>query len=160
YSFTNYFHCRHCGSSGPWDVVDLLKVAGLALRSLVDKNYDGFYHSRCALFDGTFIQTPAMGEDYLLNLVQKDPRNAFLHTRLGNLLRGCNQESKAAEWYQKALSLDPGDIEARYHLFSFAVEADDIPSVLVHAPLLVRYLLEGRTTGNEELTEGLALSVV
>src|SRR6266571_3213178 len=51
YSFTNYFHCRHCGSSGPWDVVDLLKVAGLALRSLVDKNYDGFYHSRCALFD-------------------------------------------------------------------------------------------------------------
>lgn len=40
------------------------------------------------LFDGTIVQTPAMGEAHLLRLIARDPENAFMHTRLGNLFRG------------------------------------------------------------------------
>lgn len=109
---------------------------------------------------GTLDQTPALGEEHLLKLIEKAPRNAFLCTRLGNLFRACGQQPKAVEWYEKALALDAGDVEARYHLFCFAVNAGDVPALLVHAPLLVRSLLEGRTTNKEDLTEGLALSVV
>jgi hypothetical protein len=106
------------------------------------------------------IQTPATGEEHLLKLIRKDPRNAFLCTRLGNLFRSCGEQARASEWYEKALNLDPGDVEARYHLFSFAVNAEDVSAALIQGPPLVRYLLEGRKTAKDDLTEGIALSVV
>ena len=159
FSFTNYFRCRECQSTGPWDVADYLKLIGLTLRKTVQPSYQGVFVGRIALFDGTFTQTPAEGEEYLLRLIAKDPRNAFLCTRLGNLLRGCGEQSRAAEWYEKAVTLDPGDIEARYHLYDFAVDGPDLPAALLHGPLLARHLLAGRTTNKEELTHGIALSL-
>lgn len=158
-SFTNYFRCQKCNHAGPWDVADYLKLIGLTLRKKVQSSYEGVYFGRTALFDGTFTQTPADGEDHLLGLIAKDPRNAFLCTRLGNLLRGCGQRSRAAEWYEKALALDPGDIEARHHLCDFAWDDLDWPGVLRQAPLLARHLLAGRKTKIDELTHGIALSL-
>lgn len=160
FAFTNYFHCLDCGSAGPWEIAGHIKLLGLALRARVDSGYSGLFAGRCALFDGTFIQTPAMGENYLRALIEKDPHNAFLCTRLGNLLRGCGQRDRADEWYAKAISLDAGDVEARYHLYSFAGEDLDIAAAIRHAQLLVHYLLEGRKTNKDELTEGIALSVM
>ena len=160
YTFTNYFRCQNCRSGGPWEIEDLWKLAVLKMRAAVDRKFDGFFLGHTHLFDGTCLQTPAMGEDYLLKLIQAEPRNAFLHTRLGNLLRGCGQADRCAEWYHKAVTLDPGDVEARYHLLSFAADAEDTPSEILHAPLLVRALLEGRTTNVPELTKGLAHCVV
>ena len=116
YSFTKYFRCRECDSPGPWELVDQLRLLGIALNLAMRRESPKFLPGRLALFDGTFIQTPAIGEDLLLKLIHQDPGNAFLCTRLGNLLRGAGQESRASEWYEKALRLDPGDIEARYHL--------------------------------------------
>jgi hypothetical protein len=159
YAFTNYFRCVDCGSAGPWEIKDHAKLLGLALRARVDSGYAGLYAGRCVLFDGTFIQSPAMGEDHLRALIDKDPRNAFLCTRLGNLLRGCGERDRAVGWYEKALASDAGDVEARYHLYDFAVKDLDVPATIHHAPLLVRSLLEGRETSNEELTEGIARSV-
>ncbi len=159
YTFSNYFRCRDCGSPGPWEVADFLKLLGLALRARVDRKFEGLYSGRCALFDGTFVQTPAMGEDYLLKLIEKEPRRAFLCTRLGNLLRSCGEKARSIPWYEKALSLDPGDVEARYHLFRFAAQRADVPAVAMHGSLLVRSLLEGRETEKDELTEAIAFGV-
>jgi len=159
YAFTNYFRCRQCGSAGPWDIADYIKMVGLALRAKVDRGFEGLMKGRCALFDGTFIQAPAMGEEHLLDLLQKDPANGFLCSRLGNLLRNCGQTAKAAEWYAKALGLDPGDIEARHELFYAAVDSGDIRTALTQAFPLVRCLLEGRKTDNEDLNEDIALSL-
>ncbi len=159
FSFTNYFRCRECQSAGPWDVADYLKLIGLTLRAKVQPGYQGVFAGRTALFDGTFTQTPADGEDHLLRRIAQDPRNAFLCTRLGNLLRGCREQSRAAKWYEQAVTLDPGDIEARYHLYSFAVDDSDLPAAILHGPLLAQHLLAGRTTNKEELTHGIALSL-
>ena len=159
YTFTKYFRCLDCGSAGPWEIADYIRLLGLALRARVDRGYEGLFAGRCALFDGTFIQTPAMGEDHLRALLDKDPHNAFLLTRLGNLFRGCGEKARASKWYRKSLALDAGDIEARFHLYSFAVEDCDFAAAIKHAPLLVRCLLEGRQTANEELTKGIALWV-
>ena len=158
-SFTNYFRCRKCNHAGPWDVADYLKLIGLTLRKKVQSSYEGVYFGRTALFDGTFTQTPADGEDHLLGLIAKDPRNAFLCTRLGNLLRGCGERTRAAEWYEKALALDPGDVEARHNLYDSAWDDRDWPVVLRQMPLLARHLLAGRKTKDEELTHGIALSL-
>ncbi len=57
-AFTNYFRCDHCGSAGPWDVVDYLKLTGLLIKS-VFPGAKGFQVGYLTLFDGTFIQTPA-----------------------------------------------------------------------------------------------------
>jgi tetratricopeptide (TPR) repeat protein len=112
------------------------------------------------LFDGTFAQTPAMGEDHLRRLLEADPNNAFLWTRLGNLLRTCCQCAAASAAYVKALALDPGDLEARYHLYRFAAEDDDTAGWLNHARLLIRYFHEGRRCQDEDLSEGIALKVL
>jgi len=160
FSFSNYFRCAGCGSGGPWEIEDNLRLTALMVRAKLSGKFDGIVAGRCNVFDGTFIQTPAMGEDHLLGLLRKEPANAFVHTRLGNLFRGCGQRSRAEEWYEKALHLDPGDVEARYHLFCFAMQDNDIPATTRQVALLVRYLLAGRTTNKPELTEGLASYVV
>jgi len=159
YAFTNYFRCRQCGSAGPWDIADFMKMVGLALRAKVQRGFEGLARGRCALFDGTFIQTPAMGEEHLLSLIRKDPGNAFLCSRLGNLLRNCGQTSQAAEWYAKALHLDPEDIESRHELFYAAVEGGDVRAALPHALRLARGLLEGDKTENDDLNRDIALSL-
>ena len=92
-------------------------------------------------------------------LLDKDPHNAFLRKRLGNLFRGCGEKARSSEWYEKSLALDAGDIEARFHLYSFAVEDCDFAAAIKHAPLLVRCLLDGRQTDKKELTTGIALWV-
>lgn len=160
YGFANYFHCQACGSAGPWEVADYRKLMGLTLRLKFSGGDDRAVGATPTLFDGTIIQAPAMGEEHLLRLIAAEPGNAFLCTRLGNLFRGCRRRSQAAAWYGKALALDAGDVEARYHLFCFAADDSDNPAASEHARLLVRFLLAGRKASSEELTRGLALSVV
>jgi len=132
----------------------------LKIRAATDRNYHGFKIGGTVLFDGTMLQTVAMGEEYLLGLLRKEPRNAFLHTRLGNLFRSAGQKEKSVPWYEQALALDAGDVEARFHLFDFAIQAGDTAALLVHGPELVAQMLKGRVTNKEELTEGIAYSVV
>ena len=160
FGFSKYFRCQECGGAGPWKIVNYLKMLGLALRRRVDNSYAGLVEGRCALFDGTFIQTPALGEEHLLKLLAKDPNNAFLCTRLGNVFRGCGERSRSVPWYEKALALDPDDIEARYHLYDFAVDDRDVAAALRHGPVLVRHLLEGRQADKDEVTVGIAHAVV
>jgi tetratricopeptide (TPR) repeat protein len=159
-AFSNYFHCVDCGSGGPWEVVNYGSLIGLALRAGMTNRCEGFFQGRIELFDGTSIQTPAMGEDYLRALIDKEPHNPFLHTRLGNLLRVCGEQQPATVCYEKALALDADDPEARYHLYSFAAMDFDVGAAIRHAMALVRALLEGRRTGSEELIEGIALTVM
>jgi tetratricopeptide (TPR) repeat protein len=160
FAFTSYFRCVSCGSPGPWEMADYGRLLALALRARAGLDHEGLILARWALFDGTSLQTPAMGEDYLRGRLEQDPQNAFLCTRLGNLLRGCHELERAVGWYEKAIALDAGDVEARYHLFSFAVQDFDVPAAISHALLFVRSLLEGRETGNDELTEGIAVHLV
>ena len=158
--FSEYFRCRDCDSAGPWEVADALKLLGLTLRSKLKRGDEHVVFATPEMFDGTIVQSPAMGEEHLLRLIEQEPGNAFLCTRLGNLLRSCRRRSQAAAWYGKALVLDAADIEARYHLFCFAVDDNDQPAATEHARLLVRHLLKGHKTGSDELTRGLAVSVV
>ena len=160
YTFANYFRCRKCGGPGPWEIVDRWKVLGMAMCATLGWKSESFRYARCVLFDGSVFQTPAMGEEHLLSLIQKEPGKAFLHTRLGNLLRNCGQDAKAAGWYEKAIRLDSNDLEARYHLFIFATKKRNDDDAKVHAIALVRSFLDGHTTKTGALTEHLATSLV
>jgi len=158
--FSKYFRCRDCESAGPWEVTDYLKLVALTFRARTGGGGDGILFATPTLYDGTIIQSPALGEEHLLRLMEREPRSAFLCTRLGNVLRGCGRRSQAAAWYDKALALDAGDIEARYHLISFAVGDPDYPAASEHARSLVRHLLDGCKAGSEDVTRGIAVYVV
>lgn len=160
WAFTNYFRCVKCGSGGPWELASKFALLARMAQVALGVKKEGFYFGALVLFDGTSYQTPAMAEEYLLELLRKEPSNAFLYTRLGNLFRGAGQREKCVESYRKAVALDPGDIEARYHLFNFAAEAQDVWELLIHGPKLVGHMLKGRVSNKEELTEGMAYSVV
>jgi hypothetical protein len=160
YGFSKYFRCRDCDSAGPWEVADALKLLGLTLRAKLTRGDEHVVFATPELFDGTIVQSPALAEEHLLRLIAQEPGNAFLCTRLGNLLRGCGRRSQSAAWYDRALGLDATDLEARYNLFCFAMDDGLHPAVIEHARSLVRHLLEGRKTGSDELTRGMAVSVV
>lgn len=160
YTFANYFRCRKCGGPGPWDIVEQWKLLGLTFGAIMGLKPKAFEFARCVLFDGSRFQTPAMGEEYLLGLLQKEPENAFLHTRLGNLFRNCERHDQAARWFEQALRLNAHDIEARHSLFERAVELQDWAAATAQGLELARSLLEGHTTKSEELTKGLAVSLV
>ena len=160
YAFSSYFRCPECGSGGPWKLIDLLKLAGLSLRVALHRQLPGVVMGEWQLFDGTRVQTPALAKDHLRALIEKEPANAFLRTRLGNVFRGCHQPARSVPCYEQALRLDPGDVEARHHLFNFALESNDVPAQVTHGVLLVRHFLAGRHTNSDELTEGLAYFLV
>lgn len=54
----------------------------------------------------------------LLDKLQSDPKNADLLNQVGNVYRMTHQFKAAAEYYQKALDLDPKNIGARADLAS------------------------------------------
>jgi tetratricopeptide (TPR) repeat protein len=159
-SFTKYFRCVECGSPGPWEMVDTLKISELAIQASNGNPERGVFRGKVSLFDGTSHPTPAMAEDHLRLLLEKDPQNSFIHTRLGNLLRNSGEEAKSKGCYARALEMDEGNVEARYHLFRFAANEGDLPAALSHGPQLVRHLIEGRNANPETLTAALALDLV
>ena len=160
YGFSKYFRCQNCGGAGPWEVADRFKLLGLTLRARVRGGDEHVVFETPVLFDGTIAQSPAMAEEHLLRLIEREPGNAFLCTRLGNLFRGCGRRVQAINWYGKAIELDKGDIEARYHLFRYALDDNALPAAGEFARSLVRYLLKGRKAGAEMLTRGIAVSLV
>jgi len=158
--FSKYFRCSHCSRGGPWEVENQQVLQDLLTRKQKEPNFEGVALGKYQLFDGTQTMNPAMSEDYLRAMIAKNPTDAFLHTRLGNLLRSCGFQDQSAECYTTALALDPGDIEARYHLFSFAVSEMQMEQACFHCRRLARALLEGRTTNRPELTEGIAYYLI
>lgn len=154
FQFTNYFRCLRCDSPGPFEVADYLKVIAEILSSKVREN-PKVVLGRAQLFDGSTYQTPAMSEEHLKQLIAKDPRNAFLHVRLGNLMRASRAESFAFEWYTKAVALDPYELEALNSLKELLVKRGDYKAALRHAAAILEAVRAGRRAGTEDLTRGI-----
>jgi hypothetical protein len=88
-----WFRGVSCGSPGPWEVADYWPLLGLALRARTGLDHEDLVLGRCELFDGTSLQTPAMGEDYLRGLLDQRGDEAKITTKFTDRLLGC--ESKA-----------------------------------------------------------------
>jgi len=154
FQFTNYFRCLQCDSPGPFEIADYLKLMAELLAGKTRKN-PKMYLGRAELFDGSAYQTPAMGEVHLKELIAKDPANAFLHVRLGNLLRASGREGAAEEWYRRAMGLDPQELEALGSSNELALKRDDYGTVLRQARTILEAIGAGRRAGTDELTHAL-----
>jgi tetratricopeptide (TPR) repeat protein len=68
------------------------------------------------LFDGTLIRTATEAEAHLKKLLEAKPGDDFLWDRLGNLYRSAEELDRATAAYQKAVELNPYNVEAHYSL--------------------------------------------
>jgi len=154
FQFTNYFRCVNCASPGPFGVADFWKIIGEAMAAKFKKSKKVF-SGRIQLFDGTAHQTVAMSEDYLKELIAKDPGNAFLHVRMGNLMRAAKHETSAVEWYERAVGLDPHDLEALGSLEELSIDREDFRTALRCAWAILNAIGRGRRASTDELTHAI-----
>lgn len=126
--FSGLFRCKHCGSAGPWEVPAETRwlLLGLMLVDLTERNQSQIQFGVMQMFDGTMLQTGAAAEDYLKQKVEQRPDDAFLWGRLGNLYDNAGETDQARPAYEKAVELDPGEIESNYTLGCYRMnEGDD-----------------------------------
>jgi len=119
-SFGDYFRCAKCGSGWPWV---LTPQAHLALSALMVGHLNGIEEERLILaeprlFDGFAPRSGAQAEEHLLDVLERDPKNAFVWNRLGNIYLKAELTSKAEEAFARALAIDPNDVESHYSLGS------------------------------------------
>ncbi len=154
--FTGYFHCP-CGSPGPWEPVDKEAFAILVKQAGKQK---GIYSAVMRTYDKKEFQTSAMAAAHLKAKFERAPQDAYLCSRLGNLLRACGQHEASITWYRKALELDPADLESRCHLFIYAENDGDDLECRRHGTLLVTHMLAGARAREPELSRYIAQKIV
>src|SRR5438093_12912418 len=71
---------------------------------------------RAQLFDGTFIRTATEAEAHLRQLIEANPRDDFLWSRLGNLYEQAEEEERAFAAFSRAVELNPHDVESHSSL--------------------------------------------
>lgn len=144
--FSGYFHCRQCGAGGPWDLATSTKWELLALTmELLAKPADArITIAKVVLFDGTSCQTAALAEEHLKRLVDENPTDYFLWSRLGNLLRHAEQKQKAVEAYEKAIELNPQDVESHYNLGELYLEDAERERAAEHFHAVLRFARDSR----------------
>ena len=117
-SFGSYFRCRKCKSAGPWVFTAdaTLAVTALMIRNLAGLNDDRLVLATPHLYDGTRFRSAAQAEEHLLGILEREPENALVWSRLGNIYYRCDLDPKASKAFTKALELDPDDIESHHSM--------------------------------------------
>ena len=125
--FSGYFHCSECGSGGPWELTEDAEIRlGVLLMMEVDKpGESGIQFGEILLFDGTPSHSAAEGEAHLRRLIEAEPQNYFLWSRLGNLFLASEAPNQAVEAYQKAIELNPLDVESHHSLAEIHKDRDE-----------------------------------
>jgi len=123
-SFGDYFRCNKCGSAWPWE---LTSDAYLTLTALTLKHFSKLKEERLIfgipqLFDGSPFHSAAQAEEYLQGLLEREPQNAFVWDRLGNVYEKAGLLKKATEAFTKALEINPKELESHFSLGYLSLE--------------------------------------
>jgi hypothetical protein len=122
--FSAYLRCRACDGAGGWELPPGTVQALSALRASAAAGMPGVpaYFVRPQLFDGTVVRFATDAERHLKKLIAGDPENAKLRSRLGNLYRNAGRPDLAVRACERAVELDPWDIETHHTLGELALE--------------------------------------
>jgi hypothetical protein len=132
--FSGYFHCKKCGSGGPWELPEFTQTRLTLLQVMeMDKpGQFGIQFGEMRLFDGTPSHSGAEGEAHLRKLIEADPRNYYLWSRLGNLFMTGEIPNLAFEAFQKAIQLNPLDVESHHSLAEIHKARDECDQAAEH----------------------------
>jgi uncharacterized protein YecA (UPF0149 family) len=112
--FTGYFRCRKCDAGGPWELPHetVAYVTAMMVGALAGIKDVPLIFGCTATFDKRIFRYATDSEAHLKGLIDQEPERAFLWVRLGNLYSNSDQNERAQTAYERAIELDPKDIEA------------------------------------------------
>jgi hypothetical protein len=139
--FTGYFHCRLCGAGGPWKFTAGTQVQFLVLLAEAVRNpqHPHLHLLQMRMFDGTVVHTATEGEAYLRKLIDANPTDYFLWSRLGNLYEHGDRMDLAIPAFTRAVELNPKDVESHYSLGALLMENGQAREAAEHFHQVLRH---------------------
>lgn len=115
---TGYFRCKHCNSTGKWEITNEYRM--MALSALLTFNSplaeDRFTFGKNMLFDGSSHKYATDAEEYLLKKIMNSNEDSFLWNRLGNLYYKGGRADLAVAAFEYSVSIDPLQTESLFSL--------------------------------------------
>jgi hypothetical protein len=91
------------------------------------------------LFDGTPVRTAVEAEAHLKKLIDADPGNYFLWSRLGNLFNIAEEDERAIAAFTKAVELNPLDVESHHSLADYHMARGETELAAKHCHEVLRH---------------------
>lgn len=133
-SFSSYFRCRKCKSAWPWEFGPdaYLAVTAMMLAKQVRPEDTRLEFASPRLYDGTPFRSAAQAEEHLLGVLETNPDDAHVWSRLGNVYRRSSLFPKAKKAYKQALKIDPDHFESHFNLGAILYDAGDYAKSAEH----------------------------
>lgn len=109
-----------------------MAVTALMIGKTAGLNDDRLVFGSARLYDGTRFRSAAQAEDHLLAILEREPENTQVWSRLGNIYLRCDMIPKASKAFTKALELDPDDIESHHSMGEILFEKRDYKRAAEH----------------------------
>lgn len=126
---TGYFRCKYCNEAGNWEWPPSLSVEVIT-SILPFRKSDSF--GKNVLFDGTSHQYASDAEEHLLHLLKKNPEDAFIWNRLGNLYNKGNRPDLAVCVFEHSIKIDQAQLESHFSLGDILSQIDALPEAGYH----------------------------
>jgi tetratricopeptide (TPR) repeat protein len=159
--FTGYFRCRKCDAGGPWELPPetVMYVTAMAIVAMSGMEDGPLIVGVTATFDKHTFRYATDAEAHLEGLIDHEPERAFLWVRLGNLYSHSGQSERAQPAYERAIELDPTDIEAHSMLGQLLVKAGRPLEAVPHWHAVLKHVRDARQV-NKELRRNLVRGTI
>jgi hypothetical protein len=149
--FTGYLRCRKCNAGGPWKLPTetLMYLTAMMIADLSEMEDVPMVFGTATTFDGYVMRYATDGEAHLKKLIDREPERAFLWTRLGNLYGHAELYERAQPAYERALELDPKDIEAHGMLAHLLCETGRSLEGVPHWHAVLKHVRDARQVNTE-----------
>ena len=154
-SFGDYFRCKKCSSGWPWELTGQahLALSVLLLGSLAGGEDERLTLAVPQLFDGTPVRSAAQAEEHLLGIIEREPENAFVWNRLGNIYSQAGLVRKASEAFARALEINPKDLESHFGLGHLSYEKGRCEEAAEHLHQVVTLAWKNQEVPEKKLRE-------
>lgn len=153
--FTGRVRCSKCDSTDAWDFPNdfVVKMLGWLMSKRCGVDVPLHFASQ-QTFDGRAFRFGGEAEDHLRSLVNDDPANGYLWSRLGNFYMHAEAYTLAAEAAGRAVELNPQDIESQHNLALIMQLRDDLDKAAQYFHMVLRHA-RAASAMNEELRRNL-----
>jgi tetratricopeptide (TPR) repeat protein len=144
--------CRGCGSIETYEMTmdtkwtlsaELIRTLALGKSEEIDEEGLPFKGQLMGVTAaGHQFKTVSEAYHFLRRAVEREPANADLKKRLGNVLRNGNRSDLALPYYQEALQLDPRDAETTYSVAAILLEQKRFGEATRYVEELARLIRE------------------
>lgn len=149
--FTAYFRCRACDAGGPWKLPaeTEMYITAMSVAALIGIDDVPLVLGATVTFDGHVMRYATDSEAYLKKLIDREPERAFLWVRLGNLYSHTQLPDRARPAYERAIELDPKDIEAHSMLGQLLVNTGRLLDAVPHWHAVLKHVRDARHLDKE-----------